>query len=298
MATSITSGYSATLKSVLRVAQHTRIGRVRWLVRRRALAISGLLVLFWLALGLLGPWIAPHDPQVQAFDRLRLPTLAHPLGTDPLGRDLLSRTLVGGRTALQVAFSSVVIAAVVGTTAGLYSGFRGGWVDLVLQRFVDITQSMPPLVLALLLVGVRGASKGSVIFVIVFIFAPTMTRVMRGAALSIKALDFITAARMIGVSDVRLIFRHILPNATSYAIVLVSVWMAQAIIVATSLSFLGLGVPPPTPDWGRMLSEDAITYMLVFPWIVVPPILAIVGSVLTFNLFGDALRDVLYQSDR
>jgi peptide/nickel transport system permease protein len=272
--------------------------RGRWLMHHPTLTVTTLLVAGWLFVGLTGPLLAPYSPTAQDFPRLTLPSAAHPLGTDPLGRDLLSRTLVGGRTALQIAFSSVVAAVALGTLVGLYSAFRGGLVDLFLQRLVDIMQCIPVIVLALLLVGIRGASRASVIFALVFVFTPTMIRVMRGSALVIRQMDYVLAARAVGARDSRLIFRHVLPNASSYAIVLGSVWMAQAIIVSASLSFLGLGVPPPTPDWGRMLGEDAVTYMLVKPWLVVPPILAIVTSVLAFNLFGDALRDLLYQGDR
>lgn len=274
------------------------VRQLRWLLHHPALTITGLLVFGWLLVGLIGPVLAPYDPKVQDFTRLKLPSAAHPLGTDPLGRDMLSRTLVGGRTALQIAFSSVIAAVVLGTVIGLLSGFHGGWVDMLLQRLVDIMQSIPVIVLALLLVGILGASRGSVIFALVFVFTPTMIRVMRGAALGIKQMDYVTAARTIGASDNRLIFRHILPNTSAFAMVLATIWMPQAVIVSASLAFLGLGVPPPTPDWGRMLGEDAVTYMLVFPWLVVPPISAIVVSVLAFNLFGDSLRDVLYQSDR
>jgi peptide/nickel transport system permease protein len=255
-------------------------------------------VLLWLVIGIFGPYLVPYDAKAQDFARLTTPTWKHPLGTDSLGRDMFSRTIVGGRTALQIAFSSVAIAVVVGTALGLYCAFFRGWVDLLVSRLIDIMLSIPPLVFALLIVGVRGNSRVSVIEAIVFVFIPVMVRVMRSSALTIVNMDYILAARSTGASNTRLIWRHILPNAASYLIVLASVWTAQAIIISASLAFLGLGVEATTPDWGRMLAAEALTYMLVFPWIIAPPALFIFFSVFTFNLFGDALRDVLYQSDR
>jgi peptide/nickel transport system permease protein len=219
------------------------------------------------------------------------PSVLHPFGTDDIGRDVFSRVVYGGRVSLQVGILTVMLGTVVGATVGLVSGYFSGWLDLLVQRVLDSLQSIPGLLLALVVASVIGAGTINTIFPIALILVPINARVVRSAVLSVREYPYIEAARVLGCADGRIILRHVLPNVVAPILILASIYIGNAIIVEASLSFLGLGTPPPTPSWGNMLSGQGRTYMEQAPWLAVFPGLAITLTVLAFNLFGDALRD-------
>jgi peptide/nickel transport system permease protein len=271
------------------------IRRRRWraLLRHRA-AVVGLAVLAACVLFVLVvPLLSPYSPtQVAPGDRLHGPSLAHPLGTDDLGRDLLSRLAGGGRVSLLMCGLATLLAAVLGGAVGLVSGFYRGTVDFVLQRAVDVLLVLPPLVLALAIAAVAGEGVRGLVVAITLVGGPTYARVVRAATLSVMGSEYIAAARSLGASDVRLMLRHTLPNALAPILVQVSFGLGTALLLASGLGFLGLGVQPPTAEWGSMLSEGR-AYVAVAPYMTTLPGLAIALTVLAFNLVGDGLRDIL-----
>lgn len=216
------------------------------------------------------------------------------LGTDEKGRDILSRIIHGTRVSLSVAVIAVMLGTLTGAVVGLVSGFFEGWIDMVLQRIVDGLQAFPSILLAMSIVAVLGPSTQNVFIALAVIIAPGQSRVIRGAVLNIKQNMYVDAARAIGASPSRIMVRHILPNIMAPIIILVSVALGNAILTESSLSFLGLGTPPPEPSWGNMLgSAGARDRLEVAPWIAVWPGVAISIAVYAFNMLGDALRDVL-----
>ncbi len=233
------------------------------------------------------------DAPLSTNEILKAPSGAHYFGTDNYGRDVFSRVVYGAWISLQVSVIAVAIGTVVGTLIGVLSGFFGGHVDMVLQRIVDAVLSFPGLILALALVGLVGPSVKNVAIAIGITTFPSLSRIVRAPVLSIKEQAFVEAARNIGASNPRIMVRHILPNIMAVIIVIATARFGSAILVESSLSFLGLGPPPPTPTWGSMLSGDAIYIMQTAWWLAVFPGLAITLVVLGFNLFGDSLRDVL-----
>ena len=254
---------------------------------------AAFLVLVTLA-ALAAPWIAPYDPlAIAPIDRLQAPSLAHPLGTDNLGRDVLSRIIHGGRISLAVGFWTVILGTCTGAVVGMISGYHGGAVDMVIQRFVDAMQSFPGLLMALALVAVLGASTLNVIIAISLVVAPLDSRIIRSATLQVRGMDYIQAAKSVGVSDTRILFRHILPNVTAPFIIMATVTFGAAVLIESSLAFLGLGVPPPAPSWGGMLSGAGRQYLERMPTLAIFPGLAISLTVLSLNLLGDGLREVL-----
>ncbi len=263
--------------------------------RRKPLGAMGLLICAtFLTTGLLAAVVSPYDPNFggSAKERLQGPSINHWFGTDELGRDLFSRVVSGTMTSLKVAFACIAIGSFSGFILGIVSGYFGGWVDLVLQRMTESLQAFPGILLALTLVAVLGGGLGAVIIAISVAFTPGPLRIIRGVVLSAKQNVYVDAARVIGASHVRIMLRHILPNVLATFLVLASVALGSAILVESSLSFLGLGVPPPHPSWGRMLSGSAQQYALAAPWMVIFPGVAISLMVLGFNLLGDALRDI------
>ena len=254
---------------------------------------AAFLVLVTLA-ALAAPWIAPYDPlAIAPIERLQAPSLAHPLGTDNLGRDVLSRIIHGGRISLAVGFWTVILGTCTGAVVGMISGYHGGAVDMVIQRFVDAMQSFPGLLMALALVAVLGASTLNVIIAISLVVAPLDSRIIRSATLQVRGMDYIQAAKSVGVSDTRILFRHILPNVTAPFIIMATVTFGAAVLIESSLAFLGLGVPPPAPSWGGMLSGAGRQYLERMPTLAIFPGLAISLTVLSLNLLGDGLREVL-----
>lgn len=270
------------------------------LLGRDRVALFGLLVIAGTILAAVcAPILSPADPiTTSLLDRLTPPmweaegTPRYPLGTDTLGRDVLSRLLYGARVSLVVGLSAVVISGVLGVGLGLISGYYGGRVDDVLMRLGDIQLAFPILVLAIAILAVLGASLGNVILVLGISGWVTYARIVRGETLSLKQREFVEAARGIGASDRLILWRHILPNVLPPVTVVATFSVARIIIAEASLSFLGLGVPPPTPSWGAMLDEGR-NYITTGWWLAMFPGLAILLLVLGINLVGDWVRDVL-----
>jgi peptide/nickel transport system permease protein len=254
--------------------------------------IGAVVIVFTVAIALAAPLVAPFDPSSQAQKRLLPPTAQSLMGTDELGRDTFSRVVFGARVSLQVGLLAVAIALALGTTLGMLAGFYGGRLDDVLMRVVDIMFAFPGLVLAIVIAGLLGPSRNNAMIAIGIVYAPAFARVVRGSVLAVKEEPYMEAARVIGASDWRLVRRHVLPNVLAPLIVMVSVYLSQAILSEAALSFLGLGTQPPEPSWGGMLSASR-TYMEISPAMAIFPGAAIMLVVLGFNFLGDGLRDVL-----
>jgi peptide/nickel transport system permease protein len=237
--------------------------------------------------------ISPYDPIEQDYLALtEAPSTAHWLGTDDLGRDVLSRIIYGSRVSLQVGLIAVGIAVTLGVTLGLLAGYVGGKLDDIVMRFVDAVQAFPGLILALGITAALGPSIGNAMIAIGFVSTPAMARLTRGQTLSMREREFVSAARVIGASPLKIMSRHIWPNVTAPIIVQGTLMVATAIVTEASLSFLGVGVRPPTPTWGSMLRTGS-QYLEVAPWIAIAPGAAIFVTVLAFNFVGDGLRTAL-----
>ncbi len=262
-------------------------------LRKSPSAMLGLsIVLVFVTAGFLAPWIAPHDPLRPDFGRAREgPTWDSPLGRDELGRDILSRIIYGARISLWIGFIAVAIGVALGVPLGAVSGYYGR-LDIFVQRVVDIMLAFPGLLLAIVLISILGVGLSNVMIAIGVASIPTYARLVRGSVLSLREMDYVTAARALGMSDLRIIFRHILPNCLAPIIVQSTLQVATAILFAAGLGFLGLGAKPPMPEWGVMLSTGR-DYLRDWPHIATFPGLAIMLSVLGFNLLGDGLRDIL-----
>lgn len=258
------------------------------------LAVFGLLVL--LAFGLLAvlaPYASAYDPAQISFGDLRAPPGAkHPFGTDELGRDVLSRVLYGARISLSAGLISVAAALIGGASLGLLAGYLGGWVDEAVMRVVDAMLALPFLVLAIALAAVLGPNLQNTMLAIAIVSLPAFARVTRGEVLAQREREYVQAALALGASGPRLVLRHLLPNIGGVLIVQTSLAIAGAVLAESSLSFLGLGVQPPTPSWGSMLNS-ARGYLTDAPWLAVFPGVAIFLTVLAFNLVGDGLREAL-----
>jgi ABC-type dipeptide/oligopeptide/nickel transport system permease subunit len=252
----------------------------------------GVLVLFALA-SLIGPLLDHNDPVRQDLASAFLPlSPAHPLGTDDLGRDQLVRLLYGGRLTLLVGFGAVAIGFLIGVPLGALSGYLGGWLDMLTQRVVDVILAFPNILLAIALVAALGPGLRNVIISVGITSIPAFVRLVRASALSIRELPYVEAARALGVSDWRILLRHVIPNSLAPVIVQATLQLGAAILVAAGLGFLGLGVQPPTPEWGTMLGSSR-QFIFSDSILVTVPGLAIFGAVLAFNLLGDGLRDAL-----
>ncbi|MET7471617.1 ABC transporter permease [Micromonospora sp. NPDC005211] len=268
--------------------------RVLDALRRDPLAVGGTIVLVVLVVvGVAGPWLAPAGVNdVDVDQMLRPPSGAHPFGTDELGRDVLSRVLVAARVSLQVGAVSVGIALVAGVTLGLFAGYYRGWLDSLLMRCMDVLFAFPVLLLAVAIVAVLGPGLLTAMVAIGVVYTPIFARITRAGVLSVREQVFVRAAVSIGASDLRIMRRHVLPNIAAPLIVQTSLSLAFAILSEAALSFLGLGIQPPAPAWGRMLF-DGRGFVTDAWWLGVFPGAAIFLTVLAFNLVGDALRDVL-----
>lgn len=254
-------------------------------------AISLLLIVVFCVAGIGADWLAPYDPLYQhRRSFLSPPSAQHWLGTDDLGRDVLSRIIHGGRVSLIVGFVTVVITMVIGTTAGAISGYVGGRLDSVIQRVMDVVLSIPAIVLLLFIAALLGAGVRNTILALVVVMIPRFNRVARAEMLRIRTEPYVEAARASGATTRAIIARHALPNMFAPLMTIGSLEFASVIIAEASLSFLGIGTPPPTPSWGLMLSE-ATRYMTSAPWMVIFPGVALSLAVFAFNLLGDALRD-------
>lgn len=262
--------------------------------RKQPLGAIGLAtVLLSMAAALLANLVSPHDPNLGvADDRLTGPSLTYFFGTDHQGRDQFSRIIYGTRISLVVSFFSVAVGTGGGYLLGIISGFVGGKFDTALQRVIDAMLAFPSILLALVMVSVLTPGLDKVIIAIAVSIIPRAARVSRGVVLSVKENVYVDAARVIGASSLRIMMRHVLPNTMAPFLILASVGLGGAILTEASLSYLGLGVPPPHATWGQMMSGAAQSFAVIAPWLIIFPGIAIAVLVLGFNLFGDALRDV------
>jgi glutathione transport system permease protein len=267
---------------------------VRRMSKQHVALLAGAFVVFLVIVAIVAPWIAPYDAEKYFdYDSIRAgPSLKHFFGVDALGRDIFSRVLVGSRISLEAGFLSVAGGALVGSFFGLIAGYFEGWPERIVMRIADVLFAFPGILLAIAIVAILGSGMYNVILAVAIFSVPTFARLVRGSALSIKRLTYIEAARGIGASDWRIAFRHVLPGTLSSVIVYFTMRIGTSIITAASLSFLGLGAQPPTPEWGAMLN-DASADMALAPHIAIFPSLAIFSTVLAFNLLGDGLRDAL-----
>ncbi len=257
------------------------------------LIVGGILLIGFVFIGTFAPYITPHDSDEMYYEHLKeMPSAKFLLGTDRYGRDILSRVIVGTRTTLLVASTSTLLALFLGIIVGTTSSFFGGWVDVILMRINDIFMSFPTLIFAMLVIGVLGPSMINGIIAIGVIYAPRVTRVVRAQALNIVHLEYIDAAKVGGESSFYIIFREMLPNLWPTIIVEGSIRLGYAILLTAALGYIGLGPPPPIPDWGLMAFSER-GYMFETPWPVFAPCLAIVIAVIGVNLFGEGLKDIL-----
>ena len=268
----------------------------RWdwlrLVARDKKALVGMIALAILTLAaIFAPILTPYDPNAQDFAMIGAPSWAHPLGTDDLGRDLLSRLIHGGRISLFVGTSTVLMALLVGIVLGVSAGYYGGWLDTIIMRYIDLQWAFPNFIIAVYLVAVFGTGLSNVIIAISLAFIDDFARIARGMVLTIKEEQYIAAARTLRASDNRIMWRHILPNATAPIIVQATVSVSYAILAEAGLSFLGLGVQSSTPTWGLILA-DSRSFISRAWWLGVFPGLFIMVTVLSINFLGDALRDL------
>jgi len=271
-------------------AAHDRRGFAQ---HRLALA-GGLLLLVFLLCAVLAPFLAPHDPaKLDLAARLTPPSAAHWFGTDELGRDVLSRTLYGARVSLTVAFAVVVLSLAVGLVLGMLAGFYGGWLDTVINLYLtNAFLALPGILLAVAFVAFLGPSLINLIFALAIAAWVNYARLVRAQVMAVKQREFVQAARSLGAGDLRLMLRHILPNILQPLLVQAAVGMAAAVLAEATLSFLGLGVQPPTATWGAMLN-DARSHLFESPYLIFFPAAAVALCVLAFNLVGDGLRDYL-----
>jgi peptide/nickel transport system permease protein len=260
----------------------------------RLAAMGALLLLLFLLIALLAPWLAPHDPaHLNLTARLLPPSHQHWFGTDELGRDVLSRTLFGARISLTVALAVVGLSVALGVTLGAIAGFYGGLLDTAINLYLsNAFLSLPGILLAIAFVAFLGPSLINLILALALAGWVNYARLVRAQVMAVKEREFVQAARSLGASDLRLLLRHILPNTLQPLLVQTAVGMAAAVLAEATLSFLGLGVQPPTPTWGAMLN-DARSHLFESPYLVFFPALALALCVLSFNLIGDGLRDLL-----
>jgi peptide/nickel transport system permease protein len=261
---------------------------------KNRLALVGLaIVIFFIAIAIFAPVIAPYSFDKQNLvNRFLPPSSDHWFGTDDFGRDIFSRVVYGARISLWVGFFSVLGSVIFGTLLGIIAGYYGRWVDGIISRIFDIMLAFPSILLAIAVVAILGPSLQNALIAIAVINIPNFGRLVRSKVLSVKQEEYIMAAKAVGMKDSRILFRHILPNSISPVIVQATLAIATAIIEAAALGFLGMGAQPPTPEWGKMLS-DSKNYIMQAPWTLFFPGMAIMLTVLGFNLMGDGLRDVL-----
>ena len=269
------------------------------LARLRFLAVGATIVLAAVLCAVMAPLLAPHDPYLPVVSARLIPpvwdaggTWQHPLGTDPLGRDLLSRIIYGARVSISAGALAVVVSMTFGVLMGLLAGYYGGLVDSIIGNLVNVILAYPFLLLALAAIAALGPSFGNMVVVLGLTGWPVYTRVVRAETLKVREREFVQAARALGLGTARIIRAHVLPNLLNTIIVMASLEVARMIILESFLSFLGLGIQPPTPSWGGMLGEGRV-YMLTHWWLAAFPGLAIFITTLGINLFGDGLRDVL-----
>ncbi|WP_022665385.1 ABC transporter permease [Desulfospira joergensenii] len=262
--------------------------------RQNKIALVGLgMLVIIVGTALFADFIAPFDVRDQHVkDRYQPPSMEHFMGTDEFGRDVFSRVVVGSRISMMVGIISISLAMVAGVLLGAYAGFKGGWIDQVLTKVIDALMTFPSLILGILVVSALGPGERNAVIAIAIAFVPRFARVARGPSIVLRENEFIMASRACGATDFRVLFVHILPNLVGEVVVMGSLWVSTAIIIEASLSFLGLGVQPPTPSWGMMI-KAGVEEIQMAPWLAIFPGLAISFAVLAFNLLGDGLRDLL-----
>lgn len=266
---------------------------LKTLTRDRIGMVGAVLIVIIMLAAAFAPLIATHDPtQIHGRERLLGPSLKYLLGTDELGRDLFSRALYGARVSLQVSLTVVTFAALIGISLGVLSGYFRGWFDSVTMRVMDVLFAFPTILLALAVVATLGTATHNLIIALIIVYVPTFARITRGASMTVSKEVYVEAARSVGVRHVQILFKHILPNITAPIAVQLTISLAYAILVESSLSYLGLGVQPPEASWGAMLASGKV-HMERSMWPSLVPGLFIVTTVLGFNLLGDALRDSL-----
>lgn len=266
---------------------------IKNILKNKLSLLGGIIVMIFLFIAIFAPYLSLHDPsEINVTEILLSPSKVHPFGTDGLGRDVFSRMLLGTRVSLLVGFISVGISIFIGLLLGSIAGYYGGIIDSVIMRFVDIMLSIPTFFLILAVIAILEPSLINIMVVIGFTSWMGVGRLVRGQFLSLKQRDYVSAAKTMGMRDFRIIVRHILPNALSPVYVAAILGIAGAILIETALSFLGLGVQPPTPSWGNILTEGKDNLEIAW-WLTLFPGLAILITVLGYNLFGEGLRDIL-----
>jgi peptide/nickel transport system permease protein len=261
--------------------------------------IGLVLISLILLIGVVTPMVDPYDARTDSnlAEARKAPSFEHPFGTDRLGRDVFRRVMHGTRISLVIGFVVVFVSGSIGTTLGLMAGYLGGWSDTLIMRLMDILLAFPAILLAIAIVAVRGPGLFNTILAVAVVGVPGYARVVRSMVLSLRERDYVDAARMVGVSNARIMFGHILPNSLTPIIVQMTLGVGGAIVFSAALGFLGLGVQPPTPEWGAMIA-DGLPLLNQSPYLVFYPGMAIMVTVLAFNLFGDGLRDALDPQQR
>lgn len=275
--------------------QRPRTWRLYWrrLLKRPAALVGTIIFCFFLFLAVFGPWIAPYDYEKQSADlRLATPTLSHPFGADQFGRDILSRIIVGTRNIFLLGGFGTAVAVVIGTAIGLFAGYIGGTTDEVVMRLLDVLLSFPSLLLALVLLSTVGPSNLNIVFVVAILYIPMVARVVRSMVLDLKNKEFVEAARVRGETRSYVLFREILPNSLPPLLVEASMRFSYSIFLVASLGFLGLGVQPPSPDWGLQINQ-ARAFFAIAPWVLLFPACTIALLVISTNLMSDGLRQVM-----
>ncbi len=272
------------------------IDGVRLVMRKKISAVAFWTIILLVLMAIFAPLIAPYPQEATGTPNLKArllpPSWEHPFGTDHLGRDVLSRVIYGARTSFVVGFSVVAIALLIGLPLGLISGYLGGKFDMIIMRLTDVFLAFPPLLLALLISSSIGSGMFNAILALAISWWPWYTRLVRGMAISVKQRPYVEAASCMGISQVKIVLRHVLPNSISPMIVQATMDVGSAILEAAALSFLGLGVQAPTPDWGLMISEGK-NYFLNYWWYPVFPGIALLVVVVSFNILGDAVREFI-----
>jgi glutathione transport system permease protein len=284
----------ASVQTVAPTGFKQRFGAfMRKFLRQKTAVAAAVIILLLFVIAIIGPLITPYNPSKPDYDALMEgPSVKHLMGTDEYGRDILSRLIYGSRLSLSVSLSAVMIAAVLGTALGLLAGYYGGWLDRLIMRGSDVLFSFPDLLLAIGIVAILGPGLINVVIAVAVFGTPSFARIIRSVTLSAKENLFVEAARSMGATNARIIWRHIFPETVPAIIVNISMRIGGAILAASSLSFLGMGASPSNPDWGAMLSMGR-DYLSIAPHIVYFPGLVIFLTVLAFNIFGDGLRDAL-----
>ncbi len=263
------------------------------IMKNQIALLGGIIVLLYIIISIFGPYFTRYTPdQMNPDDMLMPPCKKHLFGTDQFGRDIFTRIVYGTRVSFSVGIFSVAIAGTLGVIAGLLGGFFGGWIDAILMHIMDIIFTFPAMLLAIFIMAILGETILNIVMAIGIVYTPQFARVTRASVLSIKNMDYIQAARALGVSSSRIITKHVLKNAIAPIIVQISLTLSLTVLLESALSFLGLGVQPPAPSWGNMLSTSR-EFMIIAPWTAIFPGLAIMLLVLGFNLLGDGLRDIL-----